>query len=212
MPPQEEDRPGLRPTGEDMYKKHLINKVFNIRVYKNGEYMRSNKKNISTLFLALLVFSLNAQEAKYSDNDKCNIGLSIWNNGYSNAEDIEGGYYISSGIRIITSNLLFKASYDTNILTNMFSDKIINTSLYYKAIGIDEELITAIGMTYLVNLDEIQTSNYIGLSIIPITTWKSSFDESSKINIYFLPFSILYGLQNKDFLWSFTFFNIDFYF
>lgn len=160
------------------------------------------------ILLSIAVFSQNAIAETESDST---FGFTVWNIGYSNTENIIGGYYLNTSAELITNRFLFKISYDTNILTNSFSDKLLSGTIYYKIFGIGHDS-PSIGPIYLVNLDDLSKSNYIGLSIITFGTWDNEFYDDISFMMNILPFSVMYGIQTESFLVNFNIIDIIIFF
>jgi len=185
-----------------------------------GVFMFSKKMILVILivkFFSFPMFSTTSGENDLSEIDEqviqkdMHFGFSLGSMGFTSTSNIIGGYYLRSTASTILDNIMIDIYFDTNILSNVFMDKLLSINfqiLIYSKDG----FASSFGPTYLINVSNITNSNYFGLTFFPINSWNLQFEENFKMFLAILPFSIYYGFQTNEFLYSFNFIDFKFYF
>lgn len=143
--------------------------------------------------ISILIFILSSDflySADFGNGKTLDWGFTLWNIGYSETSDITGGMYLRTGLSFtFHDRIFFNVNYDTNILSNLFKDKIVCSDVSFQLYQLGG-FGTSIGPAYISSFNNKGISNYLGLSVLTINSGEKGFDKKSKLFICLFPFSL----------------------
>jgi hypothetical protein len=143
-----------------------------------------------------------------------NTGLAFVQYGVSAAEDVDGGVYLGiMASRFLSDAVVVDAVYCAEIAPLAFQDHVVAVDLMFLvATSHSHGIGTALGPVYFKDLNAGWQGNYLGVKVIPATTWKYDHRVRPDATIDFLPLSVLYGIDSKDILFVFALIDLRVFF